>query len=82
MQEEVSARDVARAALEQLTEVLGARHGTGTALMLSVHVSASEPSAGMFCRLAKLVAKHITLSCLTEEGLQLLHSSEHFARGC
>ena len=34
VQEEVSARDVARAALEQLTEVLGARHGTGQALML------------------------------------------------
>ena len=30
----MSARDVARAALEQLTEVLGARHGTGQAPML------------------------------------------------
>ena len=30
----MSTRDVARAALEQLTEVLGARQGTGTPLTL------------------------------------------------
>ncbi len=42
MQEEVSARDVARAALEQLTEVLGARHGTGTAPVLPVTLTVTR----------------------------------------
>jgi len=35
VQEEVSARDAARTALQQLTEFLGTRHGTGQALCIT-----------------------------------------------
>ncbi len=35
LQEEVSARDAARAALQQLTEFLGTRHGTGQAFCIT-----------------------------------------------
>lgn len=77
LQEEVSARDAARAALQQLTEFLGTRHGTGQALCITAAIKKSLCSGSSL-----LAADNACMRSLSRRHMTSSHIGVGVARNC